>query len=140
MYKNPARWEFIQRAVELSKVPIIGNGDIWQTSDIKKMIDETGCHGVMVARGALRSPWMAKDFKAGEFNLKKEERVDRLKTFMFEYRAILESEKITERGLLKQSKSVTRFIADGIEGFEGIRRQLVLCQSVSDFYSIIEEL
>ena len=52
MYKEPARWEFIAEAVKVSQVPIIGNGDIWNTTDIDRMLKETGCHGVMAARGA----------------------------------------------------------------------------------------
>ena len=140
MYKVPARWSFIERAVQLSKVPIIGNGDVWTTIDIDRMLKETGCHGVMIARGALKAPWMAQDYKRAYVKPDKENTFLRMKEFLSEYRALLESENITERGLLKQSKSVTRFMLEGIEGSEVQRRSLLLSQTVPDFYSVIDSL
>ncbi|WP_408099229.1 tRNA dihydrouridine synthase [Peredibacter sp. HCB2-198] len=140
MYKAPARWEFIQRAVELSQVPVIGNGDIWKTSDIDRMLKETGCHGVMIARGALKAPWIAQDYRRGYFEPTKEETFAKIKHFFHEYRTLLESENISMRGLLKQSKSVSRFMLEGIEGSEPLRRSLILSQTVPEFFSIIENL
>lgn len=140
MYKAPARWEFIKRAVELSQVPVIGNGDVWKTTDINRMMQETGCHGVMIARGALKAPWIAQDYRRGYFEPTKEETFAKIKTFFSEYRSILEAENITVRGLLKQSKSVSRFMLEGIEGSEMTRRSLMLSQTVPEFYSIIDSL
>lgn len=140
MYKAPARWSFIEQAVKISQVPIIGNGDIWNTTDIDRMIKETGCHGVMVARGALKAPWIAQDYRRAHFKTNKEETFVKIKNFFKDYRSTLEAENISTRGLLKQSKSVSRFMLDGLEGCEPIRRNLMLSQTVPDFYSIIENL
>lgn len=138
MYKEPAEWSYIARAVKLSQVPIIGNGDIWETKDIDRMLSSTGCHGVMVARGALKFPWMAKDYKSGVFELSPDERFSRLKKFLFDYRAELEKEDISVRGLLKQSKSVSRFMVDGLPNGETLRRKLILSQTVPEFFSHLE--
>lgn len=140
MYKAPARWSFIQRAVELSKVPIIGNGDIWETSDINRMLKDTGCHGVMVARGALKAPWMAQDYKREHFYPTNKETFERIKEFFNEYKSTLEAEDVTLRGLLKQSKSVSRFMFDGIQDGELIRRKLMLSQTTPEFFDIINSL
>jgi tRNA-dihydrouridine synthase B len=140
MYKAPARWSFIEQAVKLSKVPIIGNGDVWATKDVDRMLKETGCHGVMVARGALKAPWIAQDYRRGYFESGREETFQKIKYFFSDYRTLLENENISVRGLLKQSKSVSRFMLDGIEGSEMTRRKLMLSQTVPEFYSIIENL
>jgi tRNA-dihydrouridine synthase B len=58
-YKGRANWGYIKRAVELCSIPIIGNGDIWTLSDIEQIFDETDCHSVMLARGAMKSPWIS---------------------------------------------------------------------------------
>ena len=140
MYKYPAIWSFIEKAVHISKVPIVGNGDIWCTQDIDRMMNETGCHGVMVARGALKSPWMAQDYKKSHFTDSSLERSQRIKTFFKEYRHQLELENISDRGLLKQTKSVSRFMFEGIESGETLRRQLLLAQTVPEIFAVIESL
>jgi tRNA-dihydrouridine synthase B len=140
MYKNPARWDYISKAVKISQVPIIGNGDIWKTDDINRMLQETGCHAVMIARGALKAPWMAQDYKRGSFNSSREEVIHKMRHFLYEYRSILEAENVSPRGLLKQNKSVTRFMLEGLEGSESMRRILILSQTTSEFYSAVDSL
>lgn len=139
MYKEPANWTFLARAAQISQVPIIGNGDVWATTDIDRMLKETGVHGVMVARGALKTPWMARDYRK---NLPEspELRITNIKNFFAEYRVQLEAENVTDRGLLKQSKSVVRFMTDGLENGEQIRRSLLLSQTAPDFYAIVDQL
>lgn len=140
MYKAPARWEFIKRAVELSQVPIIGNGDVWTTTDINRMLKETGCHGVMIARGALKAPWIAQDYRRENFYPSQKETFERIKEFFKEYKSTLEAENVSARGLLKQSKSVCRFMLDGLENGEQLRRSLMLSQTPPEFFDIIEKL
>jgi tRNA-dihydrouridine synthase B len=139
MYKEPANWKFIQMAVNISQVPIIGNGDVWETNDINRMLQETGCHGVMVARGALKSPWMAQDYRQQRYFEKGFERFGRIKEFFTYYRQQLEADNFSMRGLLRRSKSVSRFMLDGMENGEVIRRQLMLSQTVPEFFSVIDQ-
>ena len=140
MYKVPAVWSFIEKAVKLSQVPIIGNGDVWCACDIDRMMSETGCHGVMVARGALKSPWMAQDYRNGHFTETSIERAQRIQTFFNEYRHQLELENISDRGLLKQTKSVSRFMFEGLDLGEVHRRKLLLAQTIPEIYAVIESL
>ncbi len=140
MYKEPADWSFIKKAVQISKVPIIGNGDVWNTEDIDRMLNETGCHGVMVARGALKSPWMAQDYRRGIFKETDQERFQKMKNFFNEYRALLENENVSMRGLLKQSKAISKYMVNTVENGETLRRRLMLTQTVPEFFSLIESL
>jgi nifR3 family TIM-barrel protein len=49
----------IRKTVEaVEKVPIIGNGDVRTIEDAAKMLEETGCHGIAIGRGALLNPWI----------------------------------------------------------------------------------
>lgn len=59
-YRGKADWEIIRKVKEAVSIPVFGNGDIFQPEDAKKMMDETGCDGVMIARGAKGNPWIFK--------------------------------------------------------------------------------
>ncbi|MBA4063853.1 MAG: tRNA dihydrouridine synthase DusB [Isosphaera sp.] len=53
----------IRRVVEaVEKIPVFGNGDVRSVADAARMIDETGCHGIAVGRGALADPWVFRQF------------------------------------------------------------------------------
>lgn len=57
-YSGKADWDAIKNLKEKLSIPVIGNGDVFKYEDIQKMIDYTGCDGVMVARGSLGNPFI----------------------------------------------------------------------------------
>ena len=63
-YAGAADWTAIARLVEAVDIPVIGNGDIWEGADAVRMMQETGCVGVEVGRGALGRPWLFADIAA----------------------------------------------------------------------------
>ena len=61
MYSGNAQWNAIGElvsALEPYGVPVLGNGDIWSGADGLRMVEETGCAGVVVGRGCLGRPWL----------------------------------------------------------------------------------
>jgi tRNA-dihydrouridine synthase B len=61
MYTGFSNHEAIRAVKEVAGVPVIGNGDIRSGADAKRMIEDTGCDGVMLARGALGNPWIYRE-------------------------------------------------------------------------------
>lgn len=57
-YSGEADWDIIRQVKESVKIPVIGNGDITTVFKAEQMIRRTGVDGVMIARGALGSPWL----------------------------------------------------------------------------------
>jgi tRNA-dihydrouridine synthase len=58
MYSGNARWEEIAAVVDALDIPVVGNGDIRTPEDATRMQRETGCAGVMIARGSFGQPWI----------------------------------------------------------------------------------
>jgi tRNA-dihydrouridine synthase B len=64
MYGGSARWDEIAALKEALEIPVIGNGDIRTGADAVRMRDETGCDGIMVARGSHGYPWIFREARA----------------------------------------------------------------------------
>jgi nifR3 family TIM-barrel protein len=64
MYGGEARWSEIRDLVEALAVPVIGNGDIVTGEDALRMREETGCAGIMIARGSHGDPWIFSQARA----------------------------------------------------------------------------
>ncbi|GAA3161315.1 tRNA dihydrouridine synthase DusB [Planomonospora alba] len=64
-YGGTADWEAVARLKEaVTAIPVLGNGDIWSADDARRMIERTGCDGVVVGRGCLGRPWLFADLAA----------------------------------------------------------------------------
>ena len=63
-YSGKADWSAIRRIKEAVDIPVAGNGDIFSAQDALRMLDETGCDAVMIARGALGNPWIFAECEA----------------------------------------------------------------------------
>jgi nifR3 family TIM-barrel protein len=62
LYDGEARWEAIARLRQtVTRIPVLGNGDIWEAEDALRMMRSTGCDGVIVGRGCLGRPWLFRD-------------------------------------------------------------------------------
>jgi nifR3 family TIM-barrel protein len=58
MYTGSARWQEIAAVADALDIPVLGNGDIRTPQDAVRMQRETGCAGVMIARGSFGQPWI----------------------------------------------------------------------------------
>lgn len=63
-YSGEADWARIRELVDAVDIPVLGNGDIWEAEDALRMMDETGCAGVVIGRGCLGRPWLFGDLAA----------------------------------------------------------------------------
>lgn len=60
-YSGKADWKIIRAAREVLSIPLLGNGDVNSPEDAKRMLEHTGCAGVMIGRGCLGNPWLFRE-------------------------------------------------------------------------------
>lgn len=60
-YSGKADWEIIRQVKESVGIPVIGNGDVTDAVSAAKMLDETGCDGIMVGRASRGNPWIFRE-------------------------------------------------------------------------------
>ena len=60
-YSGKADWDIIRQVKEAVSIPVIGNGDVTDAVSAKKMMDETGCDGIMIGRASRGNPWIFKE-------------------------------------------------------------------------------
>ena len=63
-YSGNADWDCIRRVKEAVKIPVIGNGDVDSPQAAKRMLEQTGCDGVMIGRAAQGNPWIFREVAA----------------------------------------------------------------------------
>jgi nifR3 family TIM-barrel protein len=62
LYDGEADWNAIgELKREVTRIPVLGNGDIWEAWDALRMMRSTGCDGVVVGRGCLGRPWLFRE-------------------------------------------------------------------------------
>lgn len=146
LFKGKADWKLIKILKEKSSVPVIGNGDVFSGDDAVKMINETGCDGVMVARGLIENPFLIEEviayLKGQTYSPPSlEKRIDTMIThckMMIEYfgerAGIFEFRKFI-RGYLKKLKDVSkiRHILNKIENFNEFKK------IVTEYYQFLKK-
>ena len=119
-YSGEADWSLIARAVELGPAyPVIGNGDVVEAEDARRMLRETGCRGVMVGRGALFNPFLFRQILEPELTVTPGMRVDLLLRLLERLQVELEP-----REALHKVKKLGGWITKGIPGGSAFRHQL----------------
>ena len=64
LYGGEADWAAIARLKGAIRIPVLGNGDVWECWDALRMLRATGCDGVIVGRGCLGRPWLFAELAA----------------------------------------------------------------------------
>lgn len=140
LYKGVANWEYVKKAASFSEVPIIGNGDIWTLEDIERYYDFTGCHSIMLARSALKSPWMAKSWSEGKRSETLEERIFHLQEYFKKYWDNLTLDEREESGKVKRLKAISRYIFEGLPDEAQIKRKFLLSHDPNEMFDVINSL
>jgi len=126
MFTGTARWEEIAAVVQALEIPVIGNGDVNAPEDAVRMRRETGCAGVMIARGAFGNPWIFRDARAlldGRPVPPPPTAEERFRTALEHARLTLEVEGDTPKTTLEFRKHLGWYVR-GLPGAAALRERL----------------
>ena len=139
-YSGKADWSIIKAVKEVVSIPVIGNGDILNIYDAKRMIDETGCDAIMIGRGVLGNPWLIKQINAylddGTIlpNPTMTERID----MCLEHLNNLNELKCEKLAVLEIRSHIAWYLK-GLPKSNEIKNKIFLCNKISDIIEILVE-
>lgn len=140
MYEPGVDRSVITAVKQAVSIPVLGNGDIYTAADALSMMDETGCDGVMIARGAMGNPWVFSEICAAldgrDFTLPSA--AERFEVALAQVR-----EMITEKGErvgVAEAKKHLSWYCHGMEGAAAARSRLMQAVSYDELAAILREM
>ena len=145
LYDGEADWSKISELVEHMKptgIPVYGNGDIWSGEDGRRMMDQTGCAGVVVGRGCLGRPWLFADLAAamrGE-NQVSAPSLSEVRTMMKRHAVLLEEFFESEGRAMRDFRKHMSWYLKGFTVPREIRSSLGMVSSLGELDSLLDQI
>lgn len=140
MYSGRARWADIAAVVDALDVPVVGNGDVRTGDDARRLREETGCAGVMIARGSHGSPWIFAQARAALDWLPVPPAPsldERVRVVLEHARNAIAFERDEERTMLEFRKHLGWY-TKGLPGGRALRQRLFQVRRLEEVERILE--
>jgi nifR3 family TIM-barrel protein len=134
LYDGEADWDAIGRLkAVVTRIPVLGNGDVWEAGDALRMLRSTGCDGVIVGRGCLGRPWLFGDL-ADVFDGRAPQdppRFGEVVDVMLEHARLLAA-WLGEDGAMRSFRKHSAWYTKGFPGGAALRRRLMQVRSLGE--------
>lgn len=141
MYEGTSDWNIIREVKQAVNIPIIGNGDVNTPQDAKRMLDETGCDGVMIGRAALGNPWMiyrtVKYLETGEL-LDEPTAKEKIDVCMLHLDRLIDLKN--ENVAVREMRKHAAWYLKGVPGNATVRNAINTCNTRADLASLLNTL
>lgn len=134
-YEGKSDWSKIKELTALAagKIPIFGSGDLFTPEDAERMLSETGCDGIMFARGAMGNPFIF-DKTIQLLTTGKYDDIPVKKRIETGFRELLNlSNDIGEKSACLEMRKRFCAYSKGMNGGAAIREKIVKAQTISDY-------
>ena len=140
MYAPSADWSIIKSVKESVLIPVVGNGDIFCADDALRMMRETGCDGVMIARGAQGNPWIFDEIRCAMDGVPySPPTIEARLSVALEHAEALVALRGERVGLPDSRKHMAWYL-HGIRGAAAARDEIMHAQSLDELRMIFEKL
>ncbi len=114
-FKGAMQPERIAEIVDAVGVPVVGNGDVIDPDSAAAMLDRSGCHALMVGRGAVRNPWLMRQLEHWLRGVPVPvPRAAERHALLLDYMSVLEAHCRTEKGALGRTKKLCGYYTRGL--------------------------
>ena len=140
MYEPGVDRSVITAVKQAVSIPVLGNGDIYTAADALSMMAETGCDGVMIARGAMGNPWVFSEICAAldGRDYAPPPLSERFEAALAQVREMIE-EKGERVGVAEAIKHLSWY-CHGMEGAAAARGRLMQAASYDELAAILREM
>ena len=141
-YEGKSDWSKIKELTALTagKIPIFGSGDLFTPEDAERMLSETGCDGVMFARGAMGNPFIF-DKTIQLLTTGKYDDIPVQKRIETGFRELLNlSNDIGEKSACLEMRKRFCAYSKGMNGGAAIREKIVKAQTISDYKGLFNSV
>ncbi len=133
-------WSAIARLVEAVDCPVIGNGDVTSPAEARRMLDETGCHAIMVGRALIKTPWLAGQIASALADEAPQPEIDWQERIRWtRHHGRLLADFYGERNGMFRVRRFALHYLRGVDGARELRRTLATVSSLSELEEQLSE-
>lgn len=138
-YSGEADWDIIRQVKEAVTIPVIGNGDIVDGASARKMLDDTGCDGIMIGRACRGNPWIFSQVKTYLETGKEANKpsISELKEMIMRHAKLMVDIKGDYTGMHEMRKHVAWYTA-GYPHSAQLRRQTNEIETLDDLQRLLD--
>ena len=140
-YSGKADWDIIRQVKEAVSIPVIGNGDVTSPQKADELVRQTGCDGIMIARGAEGNPWIFSEMihweETGELPPRPDK--DEIREMMLKHARLQLKYKGEFCGIREMRKHVAWY-TKGLKGAARLREKVNAVESLEELENLLTSL
>ncbi len=140
-YTGKADWDIIRQVKEAVKIPVIGNGDVVSAETAQKLVDETGCDGIMIGRAAQGNPWIFRQIKVyqDDATVVDKPTISEISEMVMRHARLLVKYKGEYTGMREMRKHAAWYTA-GLPGSSKLRQKLNDIETIEELGEIFAHM
>ena len=140
-YSGQADWDIIRQVKEAVSIPVIGNGDVTSPQKAEELVKQTGCDGIMIARGAQGNPWIFSEMITYEETgvLPERPSLEEIRDMMLRHARLQLKYKGEFIGIREMRKHVAWYTT-GLKGSAKLREEINRVESYQELEELLFQL